>query len=63
MYILVPLAAPLVLLGVMGMAWVEAHLLPPAQPLPPAGAMPTPARGAAAADPPGPPDRLGGTSS
>jgi hypothetical protein len=36
MYVLVPLLAPLVLLGVMGLAWVEDHLLPPAGLLPPA---------------------------
>jgi len=33
MYVLVPLLAPLVLLGVMGLAWVEDHLLPPAAPI------------------------------
>lgn len=32
MFVLVPLLAPLVLLAVMGMAWVEDHLLPPADP-------------------------------
>jgi hypothetical protein len=30
-YILMPLLAPLVLLAVLGMAWVEDHLLPPAE--------------------------------
>jgi hypothetical protein len=30
-YILMPLLAPLVLLAMMGMAWVEDHLLPPAE--------------------------------
>jgi hypothetical protein len=36
MYVLVPLLAPLVLLGVMGLAWVEEHLLPPIEPVSPA---------------------------
>jgi hypothetical protein len=36
MYVLVPLLAPIVLLGVMGLAWVEDHLLPPARPVEPA---------------------------
>ena len=31
MYILMPILAPLVLLAVMGMAWLEDHLLPPAE--------------------------------
>ena len=42
MYFLVLLLAPLVLLGLMGMGWVEDHLLPPAEP-PPRPA-PVPAR-------------------
>ncbi len=44
MYFLVPLLAPLVLLGVMGMAWIEDHLLPPAEPPPQAQAVLVPAR-------------------
>jgi hypothetical protein len=36
MYVLVPLLAPIVLLGVMGLAWVEDHLLPSARPIEPA---------------------------
>jgi hypothetical protein len=34
MFVLVPLLAPLVFLAVMGMAWVEDHLVPPAGPPP-----------------------------
>ena len=40
MYFLVPLLAPLVLLGVMGVAWVEDHLLPPPGPSPHVRALP-----------------------
>ena len=36
MYVLVPLLAPIALLGVMGLAWVEEHLLPPPGPGEPA---------------------------
>jgi hypothetical protein len=35
MYVLVPLLAPLALLGMMGLAWVEDHLLPPVTPIEP----------------------------
>lgn len=35
MYVLVPLLAPLALLGMMGLAWVEDHLLPPVAPIEP----------------------------
>jgi hypothetical protein len=52
MYFLVPLLAPLALLGVMGMAWIEDHLLPPAEPPPQFQALPVPARAAPPADPP-----------
>jgi hypothetical protein len=54
MYVLVPLLAPLVLLGVMGLAWVEDHLLPPAALLPPALLPPT-APAESASDPSGHP--------
>jgi hypothetical protein len=50
MYGLVLLVAPVVLLGMLGLAWVETHLLPPAGP--PAQALPVPARDARRADPP-----------
>ena len=51
MFILVPLLAPLVLLAVMGMAWVEDHLVPPAGPPSQALAKPDPARGALTGEP------------
>jgi hypothetical protein len=35
MYVLIPLLAPLALVGMMGLAWVEDHLLPPATPIEP----------------------------
>jgi len=34
LYVLLPLLPPLVLLAVLGLAWVEEHLLPPAGPPP-----------------------------
>jgi hypothetical protein len=52
MYFLVPLLAPLGLLCLMGMAWIEDHLLPPAEPSPHAGAPPVPERAAPPADSP-----------
>ena len=60
MYVLLPLVAPLVLLGMMGLAWVEAHLLPLAEPSPQVQALPVPARNALPADPPERPGRRAG---
>lgn len=57
MYVLVPLAAPVVLLGIMGMAWVETHLLPPLGPPSQAQALPVPARDTLTVDPPERPQR------
>jgi hypothetical protein len=57
MYVLVLLVAPLVLLGMLGLAWVETHLLPPVEPSPPAQALPVPARDALTAGPPERPQR------
>jgi hypothetical protein len=51
LYVLLPLLPPLVLLAVMGMAWVEEHLLPPAGPPPPAQTPPVAARDTLTAEP------------
>ena len=57
MYFLVPLLAPLVLLGVMGMAWIEDHLLPPAEPSPQARTLTVLAPDPPSAEPPELPQR------
>lgn len=57
MYVLVLLAAPVMLLGIMGLAWVETNLLPPAGPPPQAQALSVHARDALTADPPEWPQR------
>jgi len=51
LYILLPLLPPLVLLAVLGLAWVEEHLLPPAGPPPHAQALPVPVRDTLATGP------------
>lgn len=50
MYVLLPLLPPLVLLAVMGMAWLEDHLLPPAGPPPQARTKPVQVRDTLTAD-------------